>query len=58
MSSPETSPSRESAWHHLCEESGWSCKICGAFPAIGTQFEGNMCEDCQLRLHNYDPTAT
>jgi hypothetical protein len=57
MSSPETQPSRESAWQNLCQESGWRCKTCGAFPEIGQQFEKNVCEDCQLLLSNYDPAA-
>lgn len=58
MSSPNTNPGRESAWQNLCQESGWRCKICGAFPEIGQQFEKNVCEDCQLLLNNYDPTTT
>lgn len=41
MSSSETSPSRESAWHQLCAASGWSGRISGTFPDIGTQFEGD-----------------
>jgi len=39
-------------------KSGWCSKICGAFPQIGKQFEKNVCEDSQLLLNNYDPTAT
>ena len=58
MSSRSTNPSRESAWHNLCVESGWCCKICGAFPEIGKQFDKNVCDDCGLLLNNYDPTPT
>lgn len=55
MSSPGIGPSRESAWQNLCQESGWQCKVCGALPEIGRQFEKNICEDCQLLLNNFDP---
>jgi hypothetical protein len=58
MSSLNTDPNREAAWRGLCQESGWCCKVCGAFPEIGTQFERNVCEDCRLLINNYDPTVT
>ncbi len=58
MSSSSANSVRESVWRKLCEESNWCCKICGAFPEIGKQFDRNICDDCQLRLNNYDPTVT
>ena len=49
---------RQLAWRELCVENGWSCRICGALPELGQQFENNLCEDCKISLRNYDPTVT
>jgi hypothetical protein len=46
------------AWENLCLEKGWCCRICGALPEIGKQFENDLCEDCRLTLRNYDPTVS
>jgi hypothetical protein len=48
------SQERELAWQNLCIENDWACRICGAFPDIGTQFENNLCEDCKLAIKNQD----
>ena len=48
---------KQLAWQQLCEENGWRCRICGAIPELGRQFENNMCEDCKISLKNYDPTV-
>jgi len=47
---------KQLAWQQLCEENGWRCRICGAVPELGQQFENNICEDCKISLRNYDPT--
>jgi len=61
QSAPQTEPlthEKQVAWEKLCEEKGWSCRICGALPDLGQQFENNLCEDCKLSLGNYDPTVS
>ena len=40
------------AWEKLCVESGWACRICGAIPELGEQFEKGLCEDCRLSIRN------
>ena len=58
MSSADQHRQRDIAWEHLSLENGWSCRICGAIPAVGVKFEDNLCEDCTLSLRNYDPTVS
>jgi len=58
MSSADPERRKDIAWDHLSLENGWSCRICGAIPDVGVQFENNLCEDCRLSLRNYDPTAS
>jgi hypothetical protein len=57
MSTADPERRKDIAWEHLSLENGWSCRICGAIPDVGVQFENNLCEDCRLSLRNYDPTA-
>jgi len=48
---------QEIVWKQLCLDKGWECRLCGAIPEVGKEFENNLCEDCKLSLRNYDPTA-
>ena len=57
MSSADQERRKDIAWETLSFENGWSCRICGAIPAVGVQFEHNLCEVCKLSLRNYDPTV-
>jgi len=45
-------PERESdrVWAAMCQAEGWVCKLCGAVPECGTRFDGDLCDDCKLRL--------
>jgi hypothetical protein len=43
---------KDVAWENLCRESGWTCRICGAIPERGKQFEKGLCEDCRLSIKN------
>jgi len=40
-------------WQNFCTTQGWTCRICGAIPDIGKQFEDNVCEDCRLLTKNF-----
>jgi hypothetical protein len=40
------------AWEKLCLECGWACRLCGAIPKRGEQFENKLCEDCRLSIKN------
>jgi len=48
----------QTIWKDLCLSKGWQCRLCGAIPEIGTEFEKGLCEDCQLSLRNYESTST
>jgi len=50
--SDHTQRLKEEAWKKLCRESGWVCKVCGATPEVGEEFEGELCEDCRLQIRN------
>jgi hypothetical protein len=45
---------KAAVWQNLCAENGWACRICGAIPDLGKQFDNNLCDDCRLTLHNGD----
>jgi len=42
----------ETACAKLCRERGWVCKVCGAVPALGKQFDADLCDDCTFQLKN------
>jgi hypothetical protein len=43
---------KDAAWESLCQENGWCCRVCGATPELGKQFENRLCEDCRLSMKN------
>ena len=43
---------KDAAWESLCQENGWCCRVCGATPELGKQFENSLCEDCRLSMKN------
>lgn len=49
---------RQLAWEKLCDENDWHCRICGALPELGQQFDNNLCDDCRFSLKNFDPTSS
>jgi len=44
----ESEKLKESTWKELCRQYGWLCKMCGAVPELGKQFEDNLCDNCKL----------
>jgi hypothetical protein len=48
----ETEHDKERVWADLCRESGWVCRICGAVPEPGQQFQDSLCDDCRKMVKN------
>jgi hypothetical protein len=52
MTTEEEERRKATAWEGLCRENGWCCRLCGALPELGKQFEDTLCEDCRLSVKN------
>jgi hypothetical protein len=48
----ERARTRDAAWHRVCQENGWVCRICGAVPDVGHLFETELCDDCRKMARN------
>ena len=52
MSTNHEEQSKDEGWASLCRENGWICRVCGAIPERGRQFDDNLCDDCRLVIRS------